>query len=159
MVLELFKKHSDSPPVMIHPPILFGVGFLAGLVLNFWLGLSFGVGDMVKIGYLFIAGGFALAAWSVWHLRAADTNVPTNLPTTALVATGPYRTTRNPIYIALAIAFLGLACLLDAPLAMVSLIPILIVLHAGVVLREEQYLEEKFGDAYREYVARTKRYF
>lgn len=159
MLMELIKKHPDSPPVLIHPPVLFGFGFLAGLALNYWLGLSFGVGDMIKIGYLFIVSGFALVAWCVWHLRAADTNIPTNLPTTALVTDGPYRNTRNPIYIALAVAFLGLACLLDAPMALAALVPVLLVLHVGVVLREERYLTEKFGDAYRVYFARTKRYF
>ena len=159
MVMDLMRKHPDSPPVMIHPPILFGVGFFAGLALDIWLGLSFGVGEMTKIGYLFIAAGFALIGWCVWHLRAADTNVPTNLPTTALVTTGPYKNTRNPIYIALTVAFLGMASLLDAPLAMLALIPILVILHVGVVVREERYLLEKFGEAYEEYVARTKRYF
>ena len=81
-------------------------------------------------------------------MRAADTNVPTNLPATALVTDGPFRTTRNPIYIGLALSFLGLSSLLDAPTAMLMLVPCLMVLHAGVVLREERYLEQKFGDDY-----------
>lgn len=159
MVLELMKKHPDSPRVIVHPPILFGIGFLVGLALNYWWKLSFGLGDAIELGYIFLVGGFALAAWSVWHLRAADTNVPTNLPATALVTTGPFRTTRNPIYIGLALSFLGLASLMDAPIAMLMLLPVLIILHVGVVLREEAYLEQKFGEAYIEYAARTKRYF
>lgn len=158
MLLELIKKHPDSPPVLIHPPVLFGFGFLVGLALNYWLGLSFGIGDAIKIGYLLLFGGLVLAAWSVWHLRAAGTNVPTNLPVTALVTSGPYRVSRNPIYIALAVAFVGLASLMDAPIAMLMLLPVLIVLHVGVVLREETYMERKFGDEYRKYVTRTKRY-
>lgn len=158
MLMELMKKHPDSPPVLIHPPVLFGFGFLAGLALNFWFGISFSVGNMIKIGYLFIAAGFAISAWAVWHLRAAGTNIPTNLPTTAMVTTGPYRVTRNPIYIGISVAYLGLACLLDAPLDLLSLFPVLIVLHVGVVLREERYLEAKFGEPYREYLRRSKRY-
>lgn len=159
MLIELIKKHPDSPPVLVHPPVLFSLGFLAGLILDYWWDVSFGLGDAIELGYIFLVGGFALAAWSVWHLRAAKTNVPTNMPATALVTTGPFRTTRNPIYIGLALSFLGLASLMDAPIAMLMLVPVLIVLHVGVVLREETYMEQKFGEAYVEYAARTKRYF
>ena len=159
MLLGFLKKYPDSPPVLVHPPVLFGCGFLVGLALNIWLGWTFNVGNMVKIGYGFIVGGFAICAWAVWKLRAAGTNVPTNLPTTALVTTGPYKSTRNPIYIGLSIAYLGLASLLDAPLALLSLAPVLFVLHVGVVLREEQYMTEKFGKAYEDYVDRSRRYF
>ena len=159
MLMELIKKHPDSPPVLVHPPVLFSFGFLVGLLLNYWLNASFGIGNAIELGYLFLFGGFGIAAWAVWHLRSAQTNVPTNLPTTALVTTGPFRTTRNPIYIGLALSFLGLASLMDAPIAMLMLVPVLIVLHVGVVLREETYLEQKFGEDYTDYAARTKRYF
>jgi protein-S-isoprenylcysteine O-methyltransferase Ste14 len=157
-MLHFFRKHDDSPRVWVHPPILFGGGLLIGLALDHWLGLSFGVGAAVKLGYLFLFGGLALAVWSVWQLRIAGTNVPTNLPVTALVETGPYRASRNPIYIALTVAYLGLVSLLDAPLALAALLPILFVLHFGVVLPEERYLEAKFGAGYRAYAARTRRY-
>ncbi len=157
-MLNFIKKDPDSPPVMIHPPVLFGVGFVAGLALNLWLGISFNVGTMINIGYLFLASGFAICAWAVWQLRAAGTNVPTPLPVTALVTSDPFKTTRNPIYIRLAVSYLGLACLLDAPLALFSLLPVLIILHVGVVLREKDYLEKKFGEEYLEYKSRSKRW-
>lgn len=156
---ELLKKHSDSPGVLIQPPLLFAAGFLIGLALDYWAGVSFALGDALKIGYLLIVGGVALAVWGIWHMRAAKTNVPTHMPVTALVTTGPFQNTRNPLYIAAAIVYLGLASVLDAPLAMLMLVPVLMVLHVGVVLREEAYLEKKFGEAYRDYAARTKRYF
>ena len=159
MFFDLMKKHADSPDVVAHPPILFGVGFLIGILADHWLGASFALGDALQIGYLFLFGGFALAAWSVWELRAGGTNIPTNMPANNLITTGPFRNTRNPIYIGLAISYLGLASILDAPIALLMLVPVLLVLHAGVVLREEAYLIEKFGDAYLQYAARTKRYF
>ncbi len=155
----LLKKHPDSPQVRVQPPLLFGAGLLIGLALDYWLGATFALGDALKLGYLLIAGGVAMAAWSIWHMRAAKTNVPTHMPVTALVTTGPFRNTRNPLYIAAAITYLGLASVLDAPFAMLMLLPVLMILHVGVVVREEAYLEQKFGEAYRDYAARTKRYF
>lgn len=159
MPFRLMKEHPDSPKVIAHPPFIFGAGFLAGVLLNYWAGLSFGVGEMTKIGWLFVAGGMGIAGWAAWSLSRAGTGIPTHLPATALVTAGPYLTTRNPIYIGLTLAYLGLASLLDAPLTLAVLPFVLAVLHKGVVLREEAYLETKFGEPYREYMARTKRYF
>jgi protein-S-isoprenylcysteine O-methyltransferase Ste14 len=159
MLFELIKRNADSPNVVAHPPVIFAAGFLIGLACNFWAGISFNIGEMVKIGWVFVAGGVAIAAWAALQLSAAGTGVPTNLPTTAIVTTGPYVFSRNPIYIGLILAHLGLASVLDAPLAMAALIVIIPVMHKGVVMREEAYLEAKFGPTYRSYLARTKRYF
>ena len=159
MLFELMKHHPDSPKVIAHPPVIFSFGFLAGMALNYWAGISFGVGEMIKIGWLFLAGGVGIAGWAAWCLSRAGTGIPTNLPTTAMDTTGPYVTTRNPIYIGLTLSYLGLASLLDSPLTLVLLPFVLVAVHVGVVLREEAYLEAKFGDSYRMYRDNTKRYF
>jgi protein-S-isoprenylcysteine O-methyltransferase Ste14 len=158
MVLHLLKEHADSPRVVAHPPLIYGAGFLVGLALDFWLGWSFGVGEAVKLGWLLVAGGLLLAGWSVWHLRKAGTGIPTNRPATVIVTDGPYLVSRNPIYAALTAIHIGLASLLDAPAALLALVPVLAVMHRGVILREEAYLEAKFGAPYRAYRARTRRY-
>ncbi|MGB6968314.1 MAG: isoprenylcysteine carboxylmethyltransferase family protein, partial [Methyloceanibacter sp.] len=77
---------------------------------------------------------------------------------TTLLETGPYRFTRNPIYIGLVILYFGLAIVLTSAWMLVLLLPVLIVLQRGVVEREEAYLKTKFGDAYRQYQARMPRW-
>ncbi len=155
----MFKRNEDSPKVIAHPPIIFAAGFLIGLLLNNVANLSFGLGDAIKLGWIFIVGGVGIAGWAAWVMSAAGTGIPTNVPATELVVKGPFLRTRNPIYIGLTLAYLGLASLMDAPLALLMMPVILMVMHAGVVLREEAYLEQKFGEAYTDYCAKTKRYF
>mgnify|MGYP005700455287 FL=1 len=129
------------------------------MLLNNVANLSFGLGDAIKLGWIFIVGGVGIAGWAAWVMSAAGTGIPTNVPATELVVKGPFLRTRNPIYIGLTLAYLGLASLMDAPLALLMMPVILMVMHAGVVLREEAYLEQKFGEAYTDYCAKTKRYF
>jgi protein-S-isoprenylcysteine O-methyltransferase Ste14 len=80
------------------------------------------------------------------------------LPTTALVAAGPFRFSRNPLYVALTLVYVALALLTNALWVLVLIVPVLFVTHYGVVRREERYLEAKFGDAYRAYRSRVRRY-
>jgi protein-S-isoprenylcysteine O-methyltransferase Ste14 len=91
-------------------------------------------------------------------LQAAGTNVNPSLPTTAIVASGPYRFSRNPLYVGLTLLYCGLTLALNTWWGFVLLVPVLVVLHRGVVLREERYLRQKFGETYREYCSRVGRY-
>jgi protein-S-isoprenylcysteine O-methyltransferase Ste14 len=84
--------------------------------------------------------------------------VPTWMPTTALVTGGPYRISRNPIYLALTLVYLGLALAWGSLWPVVLLAPLLIVMRYGVIGREERYLEARFGDAYRAYRAAVRRW-
>ena len=79
-------------------------------------------------------------------------------PSTALVTEGVYRFTRNPIYLALALLHLGSALAFDSALALASLPFALAAVQAGVVAREERYLEGKFGDEYRRYKSSVRRW-
>jgi len=74
------------------------------------------------------------------------------------VVTGPFRLSRNPLYLALTLMYVGLALLANALWVLVLLMPLLFMVHFGVVRREERYLERKFGDAYRAYRSRVRRY-
>ena len=105
-----------------------------------------------------IAAGIALAALAMRRFRAAGTNIPTPLPSTALVAGGPYRFSRNPIYLALTLIFLGLAAAANSLWLLLLLPAVLAVMHYGVVLREERYLGGKFGERYLDYKARVRRW-
>jgi protein-S-isoprenylcysteine O-methyltransferase Ste14 len=91
-------------------------------------------------------------------MTRAGSNVPTSMPTTTIVDTGPYRFTRNPIYLAMMLALAGLAIAFDSLWILLTLVPFALVIGYGVVAREEAYLERKFGEAYRRYRARVRRW-
>jgi protein-S-isoprenylcysteine O-methyltransferase Ste14 len=109
-------------------------------------------------GGVVLASGLVLAIWGRRVMERAGTNVNPTLPATALVATGPFRFSRNPLYVALTLIYVGLALLANALWVLVLIVPVLLVMHYGVVRREERYLEAKFGDAYRAYRASVRRY-
>src|SRR5262245_20252616 len=149
----------DKPGVIMLPPALYGIGLAVVLLLRwfwplpiresalpFWFGLS-----------LLVAGG-ALGVWGQTIMAAARTNVSPSLPTTAIVTAGPFRISRNPLYLALNLLFVGLTVAINTYWGVVALAFLLPVLHYGVVLREERYLERKFGDGYLRYKARVRRY-
>jgi protein-S-isoprenylcysteine O-methyltransferase Ste14 len=102
--------------------------------------------------------GFALAALSVREFRRVGTSVVPGDPSTMLVDSGPYRFTRNPIYIGIVLFYFGLAIVMTSAWMLLLLIPVLIVLQRGVVEREEAYLQAKFGEAYRKYQTRVPRW-
>src|SRR5262245_4586346 len=81
-----------------------------------------------------------------------------NLPTTAIVESGPYRFTRNPIYLGPFLGLIGLAIAFDNLWLLIMLVPFALVICYGVVAREEAYLERKFGDVYRGYRSRVRRW-
>jgi hypothetical protein len=85
-------------------------------------------------------------------------NIPPSLPTTALVVGGIYGQTRNPLYLGTTLVYLGLSVAAGSLWAIGLLVPLLWVINVGVVMREERYLERKFGDAYRAYKVRVRRW-
>jgi protein-S-isoprenylcysteine O-methyltransferase Ste14 len=99
----------------------------------------------------------ALFAWAIVTITRAGSNVPTNLPTT-IVGSGPYRFTRNPIYLGMFLGLIGLAIAFDNLWMLMMLVPFALVIRYGVVAREEAYLERKFGDVYRGYRSRVRRW-
>jgi protein-S-isoprenylcysteine O-methyltransferase Ste14 len=153
---------TDSADVVIKPPLLFlgalALGCLLSLIIPIGLGLGEANSLVLIVGLAFVVVGFALAALSVYRFRLAGTSVVPGEPATALVVEGPYRVTRNPIYIGFVLAYLGLAIVLTSLWVLLLLTPVLIILQRGVVEREEAYLERQFGKAYREYKARVPRW-
>jgi protein-S-isoprenylcysteine O-methyltransferase Ste14 len=91
-------------------------------------------------------------------MRKAQTHINPREPTTAIVTTGPYQFTRNPIYVSLTLLYAGIALLANAIWALALLPAILYVMNRGVIEREERYLERKFGSLYLNYKALTRRW-
>jgi protein-S-isoprenylcysteine O-methyltransferase Ste14 len=151
---------TDTANVRIRPPIAWTVAALAGLALNWLLPLPF-VPAAVPAGWLgatVFALALALFAWAIATIARAGSNVPTNLPTTTIVDTGPYRFTRNPIYLGMVLGLIGLAIALNSLWLLLALVPFVLVIRYGVIAREEAYLQRKFGDVYRRYSVRVRRW-
>jgi protein-S-isoprenylcysteine O-methyltransferase Ste14 len=111
-----------------------------------------------SLGGTLVALGLLLALASIRRFKAAGTNFDTQKPATAILTDGPYRISRNPIYIGLTAAYAGIGIAVDAPWVWVMLLPTLAVMHYGVILREERYLERKFGREYLDYKASVRRW-
>jgi protein-S-isoprenylcysteine O-methyltransferase Ste14 len=154
---------AETAGVVARPPRLYlaflGLGLLLGYLWPAPLapgGLP--AGARLGGGAALLAGGVVLMAAGMRALRRHGTRVETHQPTTALVTDGPYRASRNPIYVALTLLYAGVAVLADSAWALALLAPLLVVMRFGVVAREERYLERRFGPAYRAYRTAVRRW-
>ena len=154
----------DTPGVVAPPPLIF-LGFLiAAFALDVVLPLSLRPATIhAELGWA--AGGVLILlsliifALGVRNLMRAGTPVPTREPTRALVTTGIHAYSRNPIYVAMFLVYLGIGLLANTVWIMMLFFPLSLIIRYGVVGREEAYLERKFGDAYLIYKARVRRWF
>lgn len=153
------KPHADAA---IRPPYLFLGGLAAGCVLELIAplgpGLAGGNARAVGIGLGLAVIGFGIAAAAIRRFARAGASIQLDEPTEALVTDGLYAVSRNPIYIGLITAYAGLAIALTTGWALLLLPVLVAMLRRGVVLREEAYLEEAFGEAYRAYRNKVPRW-
>jgi len=151
----------DHPGVIAPPPLIFICVLLLALAFD-WLvsGPGFGLPYMARMlaGGLLCIGGLALILAAGKRFSDAGTNIQTRKPSTALVTTGIYRYSRNPIYLGMALIYVGLSLFADSILALAWLPLALIIMYNGVIRREERYLESKFGQEYRAYKRRVRRW-
>jgi protein-S-isoprenylcysteine O-methyltransferase Ste14 len=150
----------DTAQVIIRPPLAWTLAVIAGFALNWLMPLPFMPAALSAgwLGGVVFASALALFGWAIITITRAGSNVPTNMPTTSIVDSGPYRFTRNPIYLGMMLGLVGLAIAFDSVWMLVTLAPFFLVIRYGVVAREETYLERKFGEVYREYRARVRRW-
>jgi len=155
-------SNTATAGVIARPPLLFLAGLLAGFVLDRVLPLSVAVPGRspshLVVGGSLILIGLGLAAAGIGSFSRAGTPVPTNEPTRALVTTGIHGWTRNPIYLGMFLVYGGVGIAARSPWTLVLTLPLAITIRYGVVAREETYLERRFGDAYRDYKARVRRW-
>lgn len=154
------NDNSQTAQVLIRPPIAWAVAVIAGFALDWLEPLPFVPDDWPAglSGAVVFMGALALAVWAMDTMTRAGTNVPTNRPTTAMVDSGPYRFTRNPIYLGMFGGLVGLAIAFDTLWPLATLVPFALVIRYGVVAREEAYLERRFGETYRGYRQRVRRW-
>ena len=153
---------NQNHPGVIAPPPLIYFGFLfvgwglGRLVGDYDLGLT--VDWRRGVAIALIVGGLLLDGMAAGTFRRFGTPPEPWKASTALVDSGPDRFSRNPIYVGFAITYAGLAIAMNSLWALVLLAPCLVVVDRWVILREERYLESRFGQPYRDYKARVRRW-
>jgi protein-S-isoprenylcysteine O-methyltransferase Ste14 len=152
-------SRSDSPGVRIPPPLAYLVAFLIGLLLQARLPLPFLARPMaLGLGAALVAACAILILTAIPTMLRGHGTLNTTAPSAGLVTSRPYRFSRNPMYLGLLLLYSGLACLFAVAWALPLLIPLVFYIQLGVILPEERYLERAFGDTYRSYRARVRRW-
>ena len=149
----------DNANVIAPAPVLYGIAFGVGFVaekiaptqllwfpVNAWLGLTF------------IALSLALVVSAFMTLAQAHTAFDARKPTTQIVTSGAFRLSRNPTYLSLTLLLIGIGFAISSFWVLFSVVPAVIVTQWGVILREERYLNVKFGESYSRYASKVRRW-
>jgi protein-S-isoprenylcysteine O-methyltransferase Ste14 len=152
-------EKTDNPGVIAPPPLIYAGALAAGMVANRRLRLRFLPRRLaLTIGPALVACGIAAGLLAFREMRGAGTNVDPYEPATALVTEGPYRFTRNPIYVGFTLVYVGISALANALTPIMLLPAVFAVMRRGVIEREERYLERVFGEEYLQYKGRVRRW-
>jgi protein-S-isoprenylcysteine O-methyltransferase Ste14 len=151
--------NADNPGVIAPPPLIYAGALAIGLLANRRYRLAFLPRGLRRVlGWPLIFGGLVIGILGVREMKRAGTNVDPRESTTAIVTGGPYRFTRNPLYLSMTLIYGGITTLANALPAALLLPIVLAIMRRGVIEREERYLERKFGDEYLDYKARVRRW-
>lgn len=149
----------DNPGIRVPPPLIYLLALLLGLLLNRRLHVPFLPRGVARVlGWPLVGGGMALAVWFARTMRGADTTLRTDKSVSSLVQDGPFRYSRNPGYLSLAMIYAGIAVRRNALWAILLLPAVLYVIQREVIEREERYLERTFGEEYLAYKRRVRRW-
>jgi protein-S-isoprenylcysteine O-methyltransferase Ste14 len=152
-------EEKDIPNVIAPPPLIFLCGLLVGGLISWFYPVEFLPKSLAIIaGIALIIAGLTIILAAIWQMRQARTNVEPWKPTTAILASGLYALSRNPIYLGMILIYLGISCSFNRFWFLPPLFAVLLTIHFAVILREEKYLERKFGDEYLSYKNRVRRW-
>lgn len=144
---------------IMRPPLVYLVAIIVGVAIDIRWPLTFLPGAITgPIGSILVLAAIVLFVYAVRTFRAAGTSVRGNQPTTTIVRSGPYRFTRNPIYVAFSLLQFGLAIWINSLWLIITLIGAIALMAYVVIPREESYLERRFGAEYRNYQASVRRW-
>jgi protein-S-isoprenylcysteine O-methyltransferase Ste14 len=150
---------SDNPGVIAFPPLIWLVNAAISVLVHLFIRLPImRYSFCVVFGIVFVILAPTLALSALRTMKAAGTNVHPAEPALALVRDGPFRFTRNPMYLALCLLQVALGFFLNDWITLFFVVPLAVILHYGVVLREESYLAAKFGEPYLQYKREVRRW-
>lgn len=153
------QERKDNAGVVALPPLIFALPLLVGLVVNRLAPVALLPAALARaLGWPLLGAGVALIAWFARTLTRAGTPIDVNEPVTRLVTHGPFKRSRNPAYLSMTLIYSGVTLLANALWAALLLPMVLVVMRRGVIDREERYLERLFGDEYRGYRSRVRRW-
>jgi len=150
-------KEGDTPGLTARPPLIYLGSVLVGSALQ-WLHPVALVPAAweAPLGAPLVVAAIGVFLLAVRTFQRAGTPIQRVRPTTRIVQTGPYRFSRNPIYLAFTSLHLGVAVWVNSAWLLATLLVTLVLMSYGVIVREERYLERKFGDEYRRYKAAVR---
>jgi len=151
------SENDDRPGVIAPPPVIFAAAALIGVGLEYLWRSSFGAA-LWPFCAILIALGVAGIGFAFHLFRRTGKDPDPYRPNEELVGRGLFRFTRNPFYVGLGMIQAGLAFVFDRRWVLVMAAPAYVVMHDGVVVREEAYLKRRFGDDYRAYKATVRRW-
>ena len=153
------SSKDSSPAVHVPPPLVYATGLALGLWMSAWIPSRWLPAAVCRAaGWTLIAGALVLVLPAFFGFFKARTTVRPDRPASSLVTSGPYRFTRNPMYVSLALLYAGVATLYQSVWAWSLLMVVVVYIDRRVIRPEEQYLEHRFGADYARYCAKVRRW-
>ncbi|MDE2173132.1 MAG: isoprenylcysteine carboxylmethyltransferase family protein [Patescibacteria group bacterium] len=150
---------TDSPQIIAPPPLIYLSGLTMGIVLHWIRPLPFLPGNLaLPLGVVFVVISIALIVTAMRAFVKAKTNIDPRKSATSIVSTGPYRFSRNPIYLSMTLLTVGIAMWVNTLWILIALVLVLLIMQFGVIAREETYLARKFGEEYLQYKLKVHRW-
>ena len=149
----------DNPGVIAFPPLIWLVNAVISVLVHLFVQIPimrYGISLVCGIVFIILAPTLALSAFRT--MKSAGTNVHPSEPALTIVRGGPFRFTRNPLYLALCLLQVSLGFFLNDWITLLFVVPLTVIFHYGVVLREERYLTAKFGEPYLQYKREVRRW-
>jgi protein-S-isoprenylcysteine O-methyltransferase Ste14 len=150
----------DSAGVKVPPPLIYAAFLALGILASVWYPVHLLPSTFAwTLGTVMLVGGVVLGPiWGIWTLRSAGTTVRPDKPTAKLVTVGPFRFSRNPLYVALTLIYAGIALIAHSIWALLMLLPVILIMSRFVIRREEEYLARTFGEEYEHYKMEVRRW-
>ena len=160
MARQVEGAESDHPNIIALPPLIYLTALIAGVVAHFLDPRPlFHSRAVFWVGVAMVGVCVALALWARRTMERAGTNINPYQPALEIVTAGPFRFTRNPMYLAMIIGYVGVVLMVNGVWPAVMTVPLAWIIQWGVIAREEKYLDARFGETYRSYRARVRRWF
>lgn len=152
----------EGPGTPFPPLLLFTLGFLIGLWIDNGVALALRPAQpdamWAAAGAVLAMSGAALFAWGLWTFAQARTGIMLQHAATSVVTQGPYRWTRNPMYVGCVLLYVGASLVFNSLWPILLLPAVIVLLNDHIIAREEQYMRTMFGDAYEAYCRRVRRW-
>jgi protein-S-isoprenylcysteine O-methyltransferase Ste14 len=149
----------DNPGVIAFPPVIWLVNAAISIVVHLFISVPIKSYRFCLVcGVAFIISAATLALSAVRTMKATGTNVLPSQPALIIVRSGPFRFTRNPIYFSFCLLHVALGFFLNDWITLLFVVPLVLIFHYGVILREEKYLTAKFGEPYLQYKRQVRRW-